>query len=83
MRTLLVALFGLWRDTLGRIVPNTCRFRPTCSHYAQQAVIQRGLIVGLGLTTWRLLRCNPWGTAGYDPVVRSSPPCCVKRASGD
>jgi len=78
MRSLLVALFGLWRATLGRMLPDSCRFRPTCSHYAQQAVVQRGLLAGLGLTVWRLLRCNPWSRGGYDPVVRSSPPCSAR-----
>jgi putative membrane protein insertion efficiency factor len=83
MRALLVALFGLWRATIGRIVPNSCRFRPTCSHYAQEAVIQRGLARGLALTTWRVLRCNPFNRGGYDPVVRSSRPCSARRATGD
>lgn len=83
MRALLIALFGLWRATIGRIVPNACRFRPTCSHYAQEAVIQRGPILGLVLTTWRLLRCNPWNKGGYDPVIRSSRPCSVRRAAAD
>jgi putative membrane protein insertion efficiency factor len=81
MRALLVALFGLWRLTIGQIVPNSCRFRPTCSHYAQQAVIQRGALVGLALTAWRVLRCNPFNAGGYDPVTRSSRPCSSRRAA--
>jgi len=75
MRSLLVVLFGLWRQSIGRLVPDSCRFRPTCSQYAQQALLQRGLLPGLGLTAWRLLRCNPWNAGGYDPVIRSTRPC--------
>jgi uncharacterized protein len=75
MRTLLVLLFGLWRGTVGAVLPDACRFRPTCSHYAQEALIHRGLFAGLALTAWRLLRCNPWNAGGYDPIVRSSRPC--------
>jgi uncharacterized protein len=46
----------------------TCRFLPTCSEYAIAAVKQRGILVGVGLAVWRILRCNPLCTAGYDPV---------------
>ncbi len=46
----------------------TCRFVPTCSEYAITAVRERGIIVGGALATWRVLRCNPLFTAGYDPV---------------
>ena len=46
----------------------TCRFTPTCSAYAIEALQKRGLIVGLALTAWRILRCNPYGAGGYDPV---------------
>jgi len=45
-----------------------CRYEPTCSHYAEQAVRRHGVVRGLGLATWRLLRCNPWSKGGYDPV---------------
>jgi putative membrane protein insertion efficiency factor len=72
---LLALLFGLWRATFGLVLPDACRFRPTCSHYAQEAVLRRGPVIGLGLTVWRLLRCQPFSRGGYDPVVRSSPPC--------
>ena len=46
----------------------SCRFTPTCSEYARQAILKHGPIKGLGLAIWRILRCNPWGSSGYDPV---------------
>lgn len=48
--------------------PPSCRFTPTCSEYARQALIIHGPIKGLALAVWRILRCNPWGGSGYDPV---------------
>ena len=45
-----------------------CRFTPTCSAYAIEAFTKRGFFVGLILTVWRLLRCNPFSKGGYDPV---------------
>jgi putative membrane protein insertion efficiency factor len=64
----LPALFG---STAG------CRFAPTCSHYAVEALRTRGLVVGLGLSVWRLVRCNPLHPGGNDPVPskRSTPRC--------
>ena len=47
---------------------STCRFTPTCSAYAVEAFMKRGFFVGFGLTVWRILRCNPFGKWGYDPV---------------
>ena len=46
----------------------TCRFTPTCSAYAVEAFQKRGFFVGFGLAMWRILRCNPFGKWGYDPV---------------
>jgi putative membrane protein insertion efficiency factor len=46
----------------------TCRYLPTCSEYAVEAVTSRGIIVGSGLAVWRVLRCNPLLRGGYDPV---------------
>lgn len=45
-----------------------CRFTPTCSEYGYGTIKKRGLIVGLPLTAWRILRCNPWNKGGFDPV---------------
>jgi putative membrane protein insertion efficiency factor len=79
MRHLLALVFGLWRWTFGLVLPDSCRFRPSCSRYAQEAVLQRGPLRGLGLAIWRVLRCGPWSRGGYDPVIRSSPPCTHRR----
>jgi putative membrane protein insertion efficiency factor len=48
----------------------TCRFLPTCSEYAIEAVKTRGIVVGTVLALWRLVRCNPLFHGGYDPVPR-------------
>jgi putative membrane protein insertion efficiency factor len=46
----------------------SCRFLPTCSEYAIEAVKERGILVGIGLAVWRVLRCNPLCQGGHDPV---------------
>lgn len=46
----------------------SCRFWPTCSEYAYQAIAVHGLWRGLGLAAWRLVRCGPWHPGGFDPV---------------
>ena len=50
------------------ITPRVCKYEPTCSHYAEQAIRSHGVARGLVLASWRLLRCNPWSKGGYDPV---------------
>lgn len=62
------ALIVFYRVVIGPHVPKTCRFEPSCSTYALQAFKKWGPFKGLVLTAWRLLRCNPWGGSGYDPV---------------
>lgn len=47
-----------------------CRFRPTCSEYAIQAIEKKGIIKGGIMASWRVLRCNPWNKGGYDPVEK-------------
>jgi uncharacterized protein len=49
-------------------LPRRCRYEPTCSRYAVQALAEYGILRGLVLAVWRLLRCNPWSRGGYDPV---------------
>lgn len=69
LRYLGIGLVYVWRYTFGLLVPSgTCKYHPSCSQYALDAFRERGLIVGVGLTVWRLLRCNPWSHGGVDPV---------------
>lgn len=49
-------------------LPRRCKYEPTCSRYAVQALGEYGILRGLALAAWRLLRCNPWSHGGYDPV---------------
>lgn len=49
-------------------LPRRCRYHPTCSEYAAQALGRYGILRGAVLAVWRLLRCNPWSHGGHDPV---------------
>jgi putative membrane protein insertion efficiency factor len=60
----------LYQMTLGTVLPDSCRFRPTCSQYAQQALAEHGAAKGTWLAFRRILRCNPFWPGGYDPVPR-------------
>ena len=50
------------------ILPSTCRYKPSCSHYSIEALQKHGLIKGTWLAIKRISSCNPWGGSGYDPV---------------
>ena len=68
MKYICIWLVRLYQKIISPIKPSCCRFTPTCSAYAIEAFQKRGFFVGLFLTVWRLLRCNPLCRAGYDPV---------------
>lgn len=58
-----------YQKTVSLLLPsNTCRFYPSCSHYAYQAIYKHGAIKGVLLAIWRVLRCNPFNPGGFDPV---------------
>jgi uncharacterized protein len=65
---LLILPVKFYRYSISPLLPNSCRHVPTCSEYAIEALKVHGAIKGSGLAIWRILRCNPWGTHGYDPV---------------
>ena len=65
---LLVLPIRFYQLVISPLLGPSCRFTPTCSEYAKQAILKHGPIKGLGLAIWRILRCNPWGGCGYDPV---------------
>jgi uncharacterized protein len=64
----LIALIRAYRLTLAGWLGGQCRFVPTCSHYAEEAIRTHGALRGSALATWRILRCNPFGAGGIDPV---------------
>lgn len=68
MKRAVLALIGFYRRAISPMLPPSCRFQPTCSEYACEAIEKYGILKGGRLAIWRILRCNPWGGSGYDPV---------------
>ncbi|MDH5608503.1 MAG: membrane protein insertion efficiency factor YidD [Cyclobacteriaceae bacterium] len=58
----------LYQYTISPYLPNSCRYTPTCSEYARQAILKHGPFKGFWLGIRRLSKCHPWGGSGYDPV---------------
>ncbi len=72
VRRLAILPIRLYQWTLSPLLPRSCRFTPSCSEYAADAVLAHGSWRGLRLATRRLMRCHPWGGHGYDPVPDGS-----------
>ena len=86
--TLLLLLIRLYQRTLSPVLPAVfgsacgCRFAPTCSHYAAEAIRTHGAIAGVALATIRLVKCTPLHPGGFDPVPpRRSRPRCMRSAA--
>ena len=67
-RNVLIAPVVLWRKIISPTYGNVCRYYPSCSSYGLQSLQRRGLLLGVPLTAWRILRCNPWSEGGVDEV---------------
>ena len=67
-RQLLIGLIRLYRQSLSSWLGPACRYWPSCSHYAEEAIVRHGVARGSWLATRRLLRCHPLGGQGVDPV---------------
>ncbi len=65
---LLIQPIRFYQRFISPYTPPTCRFTPSCSQYAIEAIRKHGPFKGMALAVWRILRCNPWGGSGYDPV---------------
>jgi uncharacterized protein len=65
---LAVAAVRLYQRGVSPLLPHLCRFWPTCSQYCIEAIQRKGLIRGSLYAAWRILRCNPFGKGGFDPV---------------
>ncbi len=66
-----LAAIALYRRLLSPLFPPACRYMPTCSEYASEAIARFGVMRGARLAVLRLLRCHPWHASGYDPVPPS------------
>ena len=64
----MLALIAFYRTCISPLTPPACRYTPTCSQYAQEAIRKYGPFKGGWLALKRILRCHPWGGSGYDPV---------------
>jgi uncharacterized protein len=68
VRSVFLLPLVLYRRVLSPALPRRCKYEPTCSAYAERAIREYGILRGLVLAVWRLLRCNPFSHGGYDPV---------------
>lgn len=74
LKNFFISLIKIYQIILARMLyPNRCKFYPSCSNYAIEAIQKKGLITGIVMTIWRLLRCNPFNkNCGYDPVIKNN-----------
>jgi putative membrane protein insertion efficiency factor len=68
LRWLVIAPIKLYQRLFSPLVGERCKYYPSCSTYAEQAIREYGILRGLVLAGWRLLRCNPWSHGGFDPI---------------
>ncbi len=71
MKRILISWIRGYQRRISPLWGPRCRFHPTCSHYAVEALEKHGLLKGVVLAIWRLLRCQPFSKGGYDPVPLS------------
>ena len=67
-RTMLIGAIGVYRVALSGWLGGQCRFSPSCSQYAEEAIRSHGALRGSAMALWRVLRCNPFGRGGLEPV---------------
>ena len=74
LRRVLILIIRGYKRFVSPFLPPACRYLPTCSVYAIEAIERHGTAKGLWLGTKRICRCHPWGGSGYDPVPEKSEP---------
>lgn len=74
LKAILKGLIQFYRYCISPVLGNHCRYTPSCSQYALEAIEIHGSFKGSYLAIKRILRCNPWGSYGYDPVPPAKPP---------
>jgi len=80
VKWLLLRVIRFYQRRISPALGARCRFHPTCSSYAKEAIETRGAVVGTALTLWRVMRCQPLCKGGYDPVPLKSRPSEEKEA---
>lgn len=70
MKAIVILLLRAYKWALSPLLPAACRYVPSCSEYAHEAVEREGVLLGGLKAAWRVLRCHPFARGGYDPVVR-------------
>ncbi len=83
MKKLAVGFIRLYQRWLSPLKPPTCRFLPTCSSYAIEAIERHGIITGGWYASCRICRCHPWGGHGYDPVPPNNDECVDNKSVND
>lgn len=81
MSRLLLGLLRAYQVVVSPLLGPRCRFYPSCSAYAVQAIRSHGALRGVGLAAWRLLRCHPWHPGGLDPVPPPTGPTRSRQES--
>ncbi|MBR7120860.1 MAG: membrane protein insertion efficiency factor YidD [Lentisphaeria bacterium] len=80
----MIFLIRIYQKAISPWLPCQCRFTPSCSHYAAEAFKKRGFWMGMVLTAWRLMRCQPFAKSGHDPVpetgFRNPPEINIKKS---
>lgn len=69
IRQLVCLPIKLYQYVISPLIKPSCRYYPSCSHYAESAIKQHGITKGIWMALKRLLRCHPWTRGGYDPVL--------------
>ena len=69
MKWFVIRLLAMYKRWISPTLPPSCRYVPTCSEYAAEAIERFGVVRGGGMALWRLMRCHPFVNGGYDPVV--------------
>ena len=72
MKHIPILIIGLYRRLISPAIPRRCKYHPTCSQYAIEALREWGLARGTAMSVWRLLRCNPLSHGGFDPVRKKA-----------
>ena len=80
LEALVLAPIRLYSRFISPALPRRCKYEPTCSVYAQDAIRELGILRGAAAAAWRLVRCNPWSHGGWDPVKSSRTSATHKHA---